>query len=162
MGDNVLLDAVGPYCKHLRSLSLYGNEALTDEGVTKLFNIISPLPQLKALNLGRLVQLKDSAISTVVNLFGSSLERLNINGLDELTSYSLKSVFDGGCPNIRELDISWIRDVDDDLFELLVTKNPFVATVKVYGCSKLTEFSLVKKFCNSAGTLIKVVGNEFD
>ncbi|KAJ3401924.1 hypothetical protein HDV05_000195 [Chytridiales sp. JEL 0842] len=162
MADTVLLDGVGAHCKELCSLSLYGCESLTDDGITKFLNMLNPLPNLRQLDLGRIINLKDDSIVTVVNLFGSSLEFLNINGLDELTEYSLRTLLNGGCPNIVELDLSWIRDVDDDLFQLMVTKNHLLKTVKVYGCHKLTEFSLVKKFYNKAGSLIKVVGNEFD
>ncbi|KAJ3320649.1 hypothetical protein HDU76_000261 [Blyttiomyces sp. JEL0837] len=162
MTDEVLLNGIAPHCTQLEELSLKNNEAITNEGMVKFLNTWRTRRPLKALDFSRLIQLQDDSLNSLITLHGPSLEHLALNGLDDLTGHSLRSLLAGGCPLLQTVDLSWIRNVDDDRFEELVTKNPELVSVKVYGCNRLTEFSLVKKFSNSRGEVIHVIGNEFD
>ncbi|KAJ3117343.1 hypothetical protein HDU96_007133 [Phlyctochytrium bullatum] len=115
MEDQVLIEGVSDNCKNLEKLSLKGNENLTDEGMTKFMNSFQSQNGLRYLDLSRVINLKDGSLSTVVTLHGHTIEHLFLNNLDYLTEYSLKAAFDGGLPKLAELDISWVRAIDEDL-----------------------------------------------
>ncbi|KAJ3088228.1 hypothetical protein HK102_009238 [Quaeritorhiza haematococci] len=187
MTDTVLTEGIAPNCTKLKELSIAYCESLTDKGVIELFTKMKS-PGLTKLNLKRIVTLTDDALVSAINLHGDTLQKLNVNGLDELTAYALRAISSftstklsqrpglsveqdvvagsdppstSACP-IKKIDISWIRCVDDDLFAELVTKCVNLETIKVYGCHKLTEFSLERRWFNGDGSLIRIVGNEFD
>ncbi|KAI9344257.1 hypothetical protein BDR26DRAFT_857486 [Obelidium mucronatum] len=148
----------------LTSLELMelGNSAI-GKGLNKLSlnGCKSNLSPLKSLDLHRLYNLTDASVISIISHHGASLNRLVLNGLDDVTAHALKAVVEG-CPSISDLDMSWVRSFNDDLFSAMVGRCKWLKSVKVYGCNLLTEFSLVKKFFNVEGDLIRVVGNEFD
>ncbi|KAJ3259740.1 hypothetical protein HDU77_001704 [Chytriomyces hyalinus] len=162
MTDKLLTEGICNYCPNLEHLSLRNNEQVTDEGMLAYLNTttMSAAP-LKSIDLNRLYNLTDSTITSLISHHGASLRRLILNGLDDLTEYALNAIVDG-CPLVTELDLSWIRNFDDALFERMVGKCSLLKSVKVFGCNRLTEFSLVKRFSNAEGELIRVLGNEFD
>ncbi|ORY48552.1 RNI-like protein [Rhizoclosmatium globosum] len=162
MTDKVLIEGIAKHCPSLQHLSLRNNEHLTDEGMLAYLNTRDMQPHpLKSLDLHRLYNLTDDSVQSIINHHGPSLNRLVLNGLDDLTTHALKSVV-SGCPAVTELDMSWVRSFDDDLFGEMVGNCRWLKSVRVYGCNLLTEFSLVKKFFNGEGALIRVIGNEFD
>ncbi|KAJ3344721.1 hypothetical protein HDU83_004921 [Entophlyctis luteolus] len=160
--DKVLLDGIGKYCGNLQHLSLKDNEQFSDEGFLAFLNTqeIQPTP-LKSLNLHRIYNLTDASINSAVCHHGPSLKFLSLNGLDDLTDNSLRNVIKG-CPNLCELDVSWVRNFDDTLFDILVEECKVLHTVKVYGCNRLSVFSLGKRHFNAEGHVLRIVGNEFD
>ncbi|KAJ3123359.1 hypothetical protein HK098_002001 [Nowakowskiella sp. JEL0407] len=169
MTDQLLITGIAANCKRLIELSLAECENLTEEGMVQFLIELKGKSQndLVSLNLYRNVNLKDDTLNTIVNLYGHSLRFLNINGLDELTPRSLmclsKSNIAGHPNKLEELDISWVRALDDDVFLEFVRNLSHLETIRVWGCNKLTEASLMgKQWKNGAGRLIRVVGNEFD
>ena len=130
--------------------------------MVKFLNAYHTEEPLTNLDLGRIINLKDPSINSLVSLHGQSLKAISLHGLDDLTSHSLKTLFGGLCANLEEVECSWIRCLDDELFDILVKENPKLRIIKVYGCNLLSEFSLLKKFHNSFGEQIKIIGNEFD
>ncbi|KAJ3211327.1 hypothetical protein HDU67_004613 [Dinochytrium kinnereticum] len=162
MEDRVLIDGVASYCRNLEKLMLRGNECLTDEGMVSFFNSLQTKSSLRHLDLSRIVNLKDGSLTTIVSLYGSTIEELYINGLDYLTEYSLKAAFDGGLAKLRDIDISWVRSVDEDMLHLLFSKSPYISTVRLFGCYRLTKFLLMRTHTNAVGDVIKLLGNEYD
>ncbi|KAJ3188499.1 hypothetical protein HK101_009134 [Irineochytrium annulatum] len=163
MEDLVLLDGIAPNCRKLQRLSLRGNESLTDEGFVTFLNAFQPEATLSRLNVSRVVNLKDDALNSIVSHHGNSLEFLGMNGLEFVTTHSLQNAFcSGNMPRLEEVDLSWVRSLDDDVFGELVIKCPMLKSVKIYGCNKLTEFSLLRAHINANGAVIRKIGNEFD
>lgn len=115
---------------------------------------------LIAISLCRNVLLKDDVVVALINTHGATLQRLNLNGLDELTEYSLGAIAKG-CPNMRELDVSWIRNVDDAILEALLANSRALTKVKVYGCNKLSEFIVNRRWLNEEQKEIRFIGNEY-
>ncbi|KAJ1569017.1 hypothetical protein HK096_004495, partial [Nowakowskiella sp. JEL0078] len=94
------------------------------------------------------LNLKDLSLAECESLSdeGRTLRSLNINGLDELTDSSLKMLASPdieGFPNIlRELNVSWVRNIDDDIFLQIMKNLVDLESIWVWGCGKLTEFTL--------------------
>ncbi|KAI8818591.1 uncharacterized protein EV422DRAFT_173028 [Fimicolochytrium jonesii] len=155
-----VLTAIASNCTQLHDLSLEECESLTSEGVLQFVRDLKSSTGLTSLSLSRNVTMKDDLIVALVNLHGHSLQKLNLNGLDELTEYSLNSLATG-CPNLRELDVSWVRNVDDFVLKQLVDSCPSLAKVKVYGCNRLTEIIVNGHTKNADGVEVRFVGNEY-
>jgi DNA repair protein RAD7 len=145
-------------CTSLKKLSLKNCESLTSTALLSYF--IDVQPRLEKLNLSRNVHLTDEAIVGVLNTCCSTLQYLNLNGLDELTSHAFTSF--SNCVHLRKLDISWIRCVDDEFFTSMIEKCKWLESVSVYGCHRLTECVLDKTYTNEDGRRIRIIGNEFD
>jgi DNA repair protein RAD7 len=158
MSDQVLA-VIAKECPKLAELSLSDAPALTGEGFAEFFS--TSKAHLKSISLHRNVTLPDSVIISLSNLHGPFLEAVNLNGLDELTGHALTTLA-MNCPRLLELDVSWIRTVDDEFIEKLMAQSPGLKCVKVYGCNRLTEVTMKKALCNSAGHAILMHGNEFD
>ena len=161
MTDKVLIEGIAPNCINLSHLSLKSNECITDEAMIAMINTLTLNSPLRGLILSRVVNLKDDSINSIISHHGPSLTHLNINGLDDLTILSLKTLVSGNCPNLEDVDLSWIRNVDDEIFSELI-KLPFLKCVRIYGCNKLTECMLSKRHFNANNEIIKIMGNEFD
>ncbi|KAJ3057051.1 hypothetical protein HK097_001020 [Rhizophlyctis rosea] len=160
MTDRVLLTSIAPTCTSLRSLSLEDCESLTTEGMVEFLSNLKTPTGLTKFSLWRNVHLKDEALVACLNDHRGTLEELCLNGLDELTEYGLKLV--GGCTGLKEVDLSWIRDLDDFILADILKSCKKLQKVKIYGCSKLTEQVLNQRWENGHGGEIRIVGNEFD
>lgn len=158
MSDEVLV-MIAKECPNLADLSLSDAPALTGQGFSVFFT--ASKAHFKSFSIHRNVTLPDSVIISLVNQHGSALEVLNLNGLDELTGHALTTLA-VSCPRLLELDVSWIRTVDDEFIDKLISHSRGLKCVKVYGCNRLTEVTMKKALCNSAGHAILVHGNEFD
>ncbi|KAJ3069363.1 hypothetical protein HDU98_007604 [Podochytrium sp. JEL0797] len=160
--DTFLSDGLALLTPNLLHLSLRSNPSLTDTGFLAYLNTphihLSPL---KSLDLFRLYNLTDDTIASIISHHGASLTKLGLNGLDDLSTKAVHTVVTG-CPEMQDLDLSWIRSVDDELFGECVRRCRGLKKIGVYGCNLLTEFSLVKRFWNGEGEVVRVVGNEFD
>ncbi|TPX55790.1 hypothetical protein PhCBS80983_g05023 [Powellomyces hirtus] len=160
LSDKVLTEAIAPTCLNLNDLSLEECEGITSDGMLEFIRAFTPTSGLTSLSLSRNVHMKDDLLVAIVNAHGPTLLRLNINGLDELTEYSLRAIA-AGCPMLRELDVSWIRNVDDFMLEELISKSRPLAKVKVYGCNKLSDVVINRHNINDEGKEIRFVGNEY-
>ncbi|KAI9342216.1 hypothetical protein DFJ73DRAFT_842873 [Zopfochytrium polystomum] len=175
MTDSVLQTGIAPHCPRLDTLSLAHDESLSDAGLVAFFNAWHdtrrrhPGARLARLDLTRVVNLGDAALTTVAQLHGADLESLSINSLDDLTGDALRSLAaavgggGGGGGRLRELDVSFVRACDDDVFAALAAASAMLERVAVYGCNRLTEVALggVGGVRNAAGRAVRVVGTEF-
>ncbi|KAJ3042893.1 hypothetical protein HDV00_006455 [Rhizophlyctis rosea] len=160
MSDKVLLESIAPTCTSLRKLFLKDCPSLTTDGIIHFLAILRTPAGLTHFSLGRNVHLADSAIIALLNDHAHTLEHLSLNGLDELTEVSLGAL--KGCMKLRELDVSWIRDLDDFMLGDVLKGCKCLEEVRIYGCSKLNEEVLGRVWRNEGGREIRVVGNEFD
>ncbi|KAI9093761.1 hypothetical protein DFS34DRAFT_256907 [Phlyctochytrium arcticum] len=158
--DALLNDVLAPMCPDLEHISLEDCPAITSDGLIKFFSSYKPTKPLKTLNLFRNTSLNDDAIVSILNLHGSGLESLNLNGLDELKVYSLEQIAKLA-PSLKVLDVSWIRNMNDTILEEILVKCCNLERVKVYGCNRLSECVANRQWVNRAGVGIRVVGNEF-
>ncbi|KAH6562934.1 hypothetical protein BASA62_008828 [Batrachochytrium salamandrivorans] len=162
LGDTVV-EAITETCKGLSSLSLSECPLITSAGVIsalKLFSTTSP-EGLVSLYFNRNVLLSDDVIFVIVNRMGETLERLGLNGLDELSEDALCSIA-SGCIHLVDLDVSWIRCMNDDIFLKFIENAADLQRIKVYGCHDLTSATLNRVWLNRHGQAIEIQGNEFD
>jgi len=151
--DPVLVEGIRPSCVRLERLNIAECEEFTTEAVETLFKDWTTNRGLNYINLENCVMLKDEALKAITAHSGVSLEDLNIKGLDELTKESLLTM--ALCENLKTLDVSWCRAMDDEVMEGLMKAAPRLQKVSVWGNHRLTECCLTKKG-------MKVIGREGD
>lgn len=62
---------------------------------------------------------------------------------------------------LRELNLSWIRSVDDELLKRIADASPLLKKVSLYGCNELTRIAFGIEWKNASHEPIRLVGNEF-
>lgn len=101
------LNIINHFCPNLKDLSLENCPELTSD-TSKLVDLFSNLKPLNTLSLAGNVAIENDALLAISNIHFETLEKLNINGLDELSIVSLENV----CTKfkrLKEIDVSWIR-----------------------------------------------------
>lgn len=85
-----------------------------------------------------------------------NLKFLSVSDLD-LNKENLRKIIE--YKNLEELDISWNRELDDDILELIV-KNLNLSQITIFGCFGLTISSAYLVYMNDKK--IKIVGHPFE
>ncbi|KAI9208454.1 uncharacterized protein BJ171DRAFT_595611 [Polychytrium aggregatum] len=163
MKDALLLDVIAPICNQLQFFSIANCESITDEGFEQFLNVFKRKgsTRLSRLDLSRVTQLGDSSLIVLSNLHCDMLQTLLLNGLEDLTERSLKALATK-LPMLEVLDLSWVRNLEDELLEEFFRNCPRLKLAKLYGCNKLTEFTFRRRWTNAKGEPIELLGNEFD
>ncbi|KAJ3387188.1 hypothetical protein HDU92_002064 [Lobulomyces angularis] len=160
MEDKVLLEGILKFCPNLLKLSLARNENLTSEGLKTFFQEYQkPIGNLVELNLKKLLSVNDDTLNCIVNIHQRSLVRLNLYGVEELTGDSLKSL--ANLLKLKDLDLSWCRNIDDEMFKDICGGMNYLKIVKIFGCHLLSESLLDREWKNSEGFL-KILGSEWE
>ncbi|KAJ3006338.1 hypothetical protein HKX48_000171 [Thoreauomyces humboldtii] len=158
--NDKVLTTISTHCTRLQEISLAQCTTITSEGMLSFIRSLRCVNGLSSLNLSRNVHLADDVVVALVNQHGNQLTNLDLNGLDDLTEYALRAL-SAGVPNMRNLDVSWVRNVDDFMLDELVQKSRHLVKVKVYGCNKLSDVILNRRNVNDDDVELRFVGNEY-
>ncbi|GAA5822019.1 hypothetical protein JCM10212_004657, partial [Sporobolomyces blumeae] len=94
-------------------------------------------PGLTHLNLHRVSHLTSESLVPLLSHSGSSLVHLSLHSLDELSSEFLFSLADR-CPNLRVLDLSFVRSVDNFVVDRIWNKCRKIECLFVHGNNRVT------------------------
>ena len=101
----------------------------------------------------------DATLDSILNIH-IYLKKLDINGCDSLSNQSLEVLT--RLKELTFLDISWIRNVNDELLKKLLEGMVDLESCLIYGCHELSSFCLDRVWKNKGdGRVIKILGNEF-
>jgi DNA repair protein RAD7 len=134
----------------LEELVLDECTAVSDAG---LLGVVSAARQLRVLSLRRCGRLTDASLLPAVQR--GTLEVLSVNGLHSVSSHTLVELSRSCREVLRELDVSFCRNVAEGALGQLVDACERLSVLKVYGCSQLT-----KRFLHghSNDALVQVLG----
>ena len=157
--DLVLENGIRQYARVMSELRLEGLSSLSDAGVAHFFEhwnkpfttldsedcesgmevddcaTFIPNPPLRTVSLARNCTLSDATFTAVLAHSASSLVSLNLNGLGPISSESLGQLKD--LSDVRWLDMSWCRDLDDFIMKEVASSAPKLAEVRVWGCNRV-------------------------
>lgn len=157
--DLVLENGIRQYARVMSELRLEGLSSLSDAGVAHFFEhwdkpfttldsedcesamevddcaTFIPNPPLRTVSLARNCTLSDATLTAVLAHSASSLVSLNLNGLGPISSESLGQL--KGLSDVRWLDMSWCRDLDDFIMKEVASSAPKLAEVRVWGCNRV-------------------------
>lgn len=157
--DAVLENGIRKHARAISELRLEGLSSLSDEGVAHFFEnwnkpfatldsedcesemevdecgTFAPNPPLRTVSLARNPALSSATFTALLAHSASSLVSLNLNGLGAISFESLgqlKNVSD-----VRWLDMSWCRDLDDFMMKDVMLNAPKLSEVRVWGCNRV-------------------------
>lgn len=85
----------------------------------------------------RCTKLTDDALARVATL--CTLRTLNTSHVDHVGHLTMAALAHAARERLEKLDVSFCRGVSDDSLGALVDACPYLAQLKVYGCSQLTN-----------------------
>lgn len=136
--DSMLVDGMAVCLEgnsDLETLELDGLSSITTDGLVYFCSKLM-MPKLKSCSLKRCALIEDDAIMELLsNPAKDSLEFINLNSLNKLTKEAFSVM---QCPNLRHLDVSFVRAVDDAVIEQVATKNPNLRLMEVFGDNLVT------------------------
>lgn len=153
-----VLDAVRNCCVRLQTLSLEDCELLTDLGLCSLFTDWTKNQGLSRVNLSRVINFSDGALASLLRHSGGTLEMLNLNSCGKMTQQGLQALLakEGDCmKRLEDIDLGFVREVDDMLVEGLARRCANLRVVKVWGVPRMTQMADVPRS-------VTVVGREAD
>ncbi|KAI9570701.1 RNI-like protein [Boletus coccyginus] len=157
--DAVLENGIRKHARAISELRLEGLSSLSDEGVAHFFEnwdkpfatldsedsesevevdecgTFTPNPPLRTVSLARNCALSSATFTALLAHSASSLVSLNLNGLGAISSESLGQLKD--VLDVRWLDMSWCRDLDDFMMKDVVSNAPKLSEVRVWGCNRV-------------------------
>lgn len=157
--DVVLENGIRKHARVISELRLEGLSSLSDDGVAYFFEnwnkpydsedresgmevdgeddcgTFIPNPPLRIVSLARNRALSSATFTALLAHSAPSLVSLNLNGLGPISSETLgrlKDVLD-----VRWLDMSWCRELDDFIMKDVVTNASKLDEVRVWGCNRV-------------------------
>lgn len=157
--DVVLEHGIRQHARVISELRLEGLSSLSDEGVARFFenwnkpldsedcesgmevddkddsDMFTPNPPLRIVSLARNRALSSPTFTALLAHSAPSLVSLNLNGLGSISSESLGRLKD--LVDVRRLDMSWCRELDDFVMKDVVSNASKLGEVKVWGCNRV-------------------------
>ena len=104
------------------------------------------------INLHRCIQLDDQALEAIIAHSKGTLLKLDLNSVDGLTEKSLKLLAESAL-NLVELDISFVREIDDFILKHFLDHLSALKRIYIYGNNRISDM------CPSKSG-VKVMGHE--
>jgi hypothetical protein len=82
-------------------------------------------------------------VGLVATYCGKSLNKLSVEGLHNVTKKSLQEI-PKYCGLLHDLNLSWCRDVDDELGQSLLGNCKFLRKLTLWGCHQVTDGKFIK------------------
>jgi len=122
-------------CTLVENLVIDGIASMTDDGVC---HIVQSFPKLQNFSLSNTEKIQDTSISFLAKVCGPKLKTLTLGKLPQMTKESLLDLTKY-CHNLTRIDLSWCRDVDDEIAESFVKNCKLLSRITLWGCHRVTD-----------------------
>lgn len=162
-GCNMLTDTslrcIREHCSEMRELNISSCLGFSSLGILSLFvpsetsnNAPNRPLALTSAILRKLPQLTDEVIVHLTNAAGNNLlDSLDVSSCDKLTDRAIVALRIHCCHSLRDLDISFVRNVTESAMLDLLYHSSTISSVHIWGCSQLkaSSFSFFSGRINS-------------
>ena len=147
LDDEAILEGVKENCINLHTLKMAKLAQVTSAGLCELFRKWKNRHGgLRILDVKRVTQLDDEALKFIIEHSGSSLQHLDLNSDEELTTDGMLALINGSkTPALHWLDVSFVRQVTDGVIMSLLDPKDGIRgldTIRVFGCNRLVSLNL--------------------
>ncbi|GAV53116.1 hypothetical protein ZYGR_0AI03980 [Zygosaccharomyces rouxii] len=143
--DNAIVNGLAIFLEgndQLECLQLEELVNITSDSLLYFFKTI-PLPHLSRCSLKRCTKLTDDAIvELLLNPAKDKLEDLNLNSLVNLTQGTFEIM---NCVNLKHLDASFVRCVDDHVVATVGSQNPSLQLMEVFGDNLVSNKASIRE-----------------
>ncbi|KAG0143777.1 hypothetical protein CROQUDRAFT_660863 [Cronartium quercuum f. sp. fusiforme G11] len=138
--DQVLSKGLANHCRCVTKLNIGGLQELTSKGIQELFDTWKEVQasKLDTLNLSRCIRVDNDGLFSILDHTGPTLKYLDLNSVDELRSEALERL-SKEASSLIELDLSFVRDVDDFLIKACLDHMRNLKTIYVYGNNRVSD-----------------------
>ncbi|KAL0345032.1 UNVERIFIED_CONTAM: hypothetical protein Sradi_4334500 [Sesamum radiatum] len=131
------MKAIGDTCSDLRAVDLTNLCKLTDASIGHLANGCQAIQMLKfCRNV-----FSDEAIAAYLDVRGALLKDLSLNNTIQVSNHTALSLA-RNCRNLRSLDLSWCRSLNNEALGLIVDSCSSLEVLKLFGCTQVTSVFL--------------------
>ncbi|KAI9277189.1 hypothetical protein BDA99DRAFT_495096 [Phascolomyces articulosus] len=130
---------------------------------------------LERIDISRCLKLEDEALKAILAHSGKTLKGLNLHSVDKLSASGLEmlagkypeqdkkglsatTIYEENqvkaCKNLKELNCSYVRSMDDLVLKLLIEECPSLEKIRVWGCNQLTN--------QITASNVKIIGRELE
>ncbi|WAQ89778.1 hypothetical protein PtA15_11A469 [Puccinia triticina] len=143
---DAVLEGIQNFCPRLTYLDLNGLKELSTKGIQELFNKFkeTEAPGLKHLNLSRCIKVGNEAVYSILDHSARNLRILNLNSVDELRAEALERLA-REATNLENLDVSFVRDVDDFIIKAFLDHMKNLKSLSVYGNNRVSDLCPMRK-----------------
>jgi DNA repair protein RAD7 len=137
--EDVLLGGVIPSVPYLKTLKMSDTPLLTDAGVYEFFTKYNKQAEIECMEMRHNPLLSTDSLSAFLERTASIVVReLIINGWKE-TNEEACNLIPTSCPELRKLDIGFVRSVDDYLIKAILDGCSKIEEISCFGCNRVTE-----------------------
>ncbi|CAE6430677.1 unnamed protein product [Rhizoctonia solani] len=137
--DDVLIDGVIPHAPNLTSLAMSTVPLLTDAGVAQFFTEYNTKAGFEYVEMKSNPLLSSDSLRGLLDRATSmAMRQLNINGWKEADEEAC-SLIPSSCPELRKLDVGFVRSVDDYLIKDILEGCCQIEEISCFGCNRVTE-----------------------
>jgi DNA repair protein RAD7 len=131
---------------------------------------VQRIPELSSFVISRCNGLNhDEVIRLIVTSLGRSLQKFGIRWCDQLSPVSILSIVDflgskgsGMGKTLEHLDVSWVRCLDDVLWQIVLTELKALKSITIFGCHKLSAEVINREWRNCNGEKVRIIGSEYN
>jgi len=135
---NKSIGAIGEHCRSLLRLGVEELYGVTPDAITNLFASANYVSGLEEVSLNRTYANDDTVVALAVAC-GSSLRKLGMHSLSEITDMSLVALTKFSSSNLQEIELSFCRKFTDDGLGQLVDSCPRIRRLDLWGCTQVTD-----------------------
>ncbi|KAK6944752.1 hypothetical protein RJ641_025854 [Dillenia turbinata] len=128
------MKAIGENCSEIHALGLSNLCKLTDSAMGYLANGCQAIETLKLCRNA----FSDEAIAAFLETSGGSLKELSLNNVVKV-GYNTALSLARHSRNLLSLDLSWCRNLTDELLGYIVDNCSLLRVLKLFGCTQVTN-----------------------
>ncbi|QDS74043.1 hypothetical protein FKW77_009158 [Venturia effusa] len=152
--DDVVIEAIGFYCRKLQKFRMKDNDTVTDSALAALFsNWLNPPLHTLDVSINRDVDnsnpdgpeeaigIAEASFKAMMAHSASKLAYLNVSSCRHISYSALIDVFDGKkqYPELKEIDLSFVSAVDTLVLAGLFKSAPQLRKVVAFGCFQIED-----------------------
>lgn len=143
--NRFLVDGIRAFGSNITKLSLAELDQIDDTGLSGLFENWDINGGLTDICLERCISLSDKSIYAMLSHSSQTLVQLNLNSVKDISKMMFSKLSRNNTfPLLTNLDIGFVRGVDDSVLAILSRICPKLEILEVYGNNRCTEKALVR------------------
>ena len=122
-------------CKRINKIDISGMLNITDDAIC---HIAERHKTMQLIRLANCSNLTDPTVALVAKYCSTTLRDFSIDSLYNVTKKSLCEI-PIYCNQLTHLNVSWVRETDDEIMEQLLKNCKQLKTITMWGCHRVTD-----------------------
>ncbi|KAB5589921.1 DNA-dependent ATPase [Ceratobasidium theobromae] len=139
LSDIVLREGVLPNTPYLKTFKMSDTPLLTNDGVRDFFTELDEDTGIQCMEMRQNPLLSSESLRAFLDRpTACIIQELSINGWKD-TDEETCQLIATSCPELKKLDIGFVRSVDDHMIKALLDGCSKIEEISCFGCNRVTE-----------------------